>query len=68
MFLWQVRYMRLPPEAAPTGDMFHRGIEKMFEELPHVFGINDAILIVRYDDNSVDHDRTLCWVLQSCRK
>ena len=39
-------YKRLPFGAAPTGDMLQRKIDKIFKDLPNVFGINDDILVV----------------------
>ena len=39
---------------------------KIFKELPNVFSIADDILIVGYDDNGRDHNRTLRKVVQIC--
>ena len=61
------RYKRLPFGAAPAGDMFQHKIDEIFKDLPNVFGIADDILVVRYDSDGKDHDKTLWWVLKICR-
>ena len=38
----------------------------MFKELPSVFGIATDILILGYDVDGKDHDRTVRWVMQIC--
>ena len=53
------RYKRLLFGAAPAGDMFQRKIDKIFKELPNVFGIADDILVVGYEADGKDHDETL---------
>ena len=62
------RYIRLLFGAAPLLDMFQRKIDEIFKKSPNVFGIADNILIMGYDVNIADHNRTLCRVLQKCRK
>ena len=42
------RYKRLLCGAVPTGDRFQR-IDKIFKDLPNVFGIADNILVVGYE-------------------
>ena len=58
----------MPFGAAPTGDMFQRKIDKIFKDLPVVFGIGDDILVVGYDRDGKDHDETLQRVLQTYRQ
>ena len=53
------RYKRLPFGAASTGDMFQHKIDEIFKDLPNVFGITDDILVVGYDGDGKDHDKTL---------
>ena len=53
------KYKRLPFGAALAGDMFQRKIDKIFKELPNVFGIACVILVVGYETNGKDHDETL---------
>ena len=38
--------------------------DKIFNAIPNVFGIADEILIVGYDADCRDHDRTLRQVMQ----
>ena len=45
-----------------------KNVSKVFKELPNVFGIVDYMLIAGYYDSGLDHDRTLCRILQICRK
>ena len=55
-------------EQPPTGDMFQRKIDKIFKDLPNLFGITDNILVVGYDRDGKDHDETLQRVLQVSRQ
>ena len=61
------RYKILLFGAAPTGDMFQHKIDEIFKNLPNVFGITDDILVVGYDADGNDHDKTLWQLLQICR-
>ena len=61
------RYMT-PFPVAPTGDMFQRKIDKLFQGLSNVFGIADDILITGFDDIYRDHIVTLEKVLRICRQ
>ena len=56
--------MKVPFRAAPTGIMFQWKINKIFENLPNVFGIADDIAVVGYDSDDKDHDEMLWQVLQ----
>ena len=62
------RYKRLLFGATLAGDMFKRNIDKIFKDLPNVFGITDYILVVGYDRDGKDHDATLQRVLHICRQ
>ena len=42
--------------------------DKIFKDLPNVFGITDDILVVGYDRDGKDHDDTLQGVLQVYRQ
>ena len=53
---------------ALAGDMFQYKIDEIFKELPNVLGIGDYILIVSYDDDRMDHNRKLRWVMKICHK
>ena len=46
--------------------MFQRKIDEIFKGLQNIFGKVDDPLIVRYDANDRDHNRTLRWVMQIC--
>ena len=41
-------YIKLLFEAAPPGDMCKRKIDKLFNDIPNVFGITDDILIAGF--------------------
>ena len=47
----------------PAGDIFQQIIDEIFKDISNVFGIA-AVLIVGYDTNGIDHDKTLKWVMQ----
>ena len=49
------RYKRLPLEQHPQVTCFN----KIFKLLPNVFGIADDILVVGYDGDGKDHNKTL---------
>ena len=48
--------------------MFQRKIGEIFKELPNIFGIADYILVEGYNDKGTYHGRSLCRVVQICRK
>ena len=60
------RFTRLPIGVALVGDMFQHKIDHIFKHLPNVFGLADDILIVGYDFDSKDQNRTLRGVMQIC--
>ena len=47
--------------------MFQHKIDKIFNNIPNVFGIADDILIIGYDKDGTDHDRAVYRVLRHCR-
>ena len=51
-----------------TMDMFQKMISEMFKELLNVSSIAEDYLIVGYKDNDTDHDKTVCRVVEICRK
>ena len=62
------RWKRLPFRAAPAGDMFQWKSNEIFEDLPDVFDTADDILVVGYEADGKDHDKTLWRVLQMRRQ
>ena len=49
------------------GDMLQQKIDKIFQELPNVFGIAYDILIIGFGENSREHEGTLRWVMEICQ-
>ena len=45
------------------GDMFQCKIDKIFSDMPNMFGIVDDILVIGYDKNGMDHDAAVHKVL-----
>ena len=60
-------YKHLPFGAVPVGDMFQRNIDKIFNDIPNVFGIADNILVIGYDKDGEDHDKAVYNVLSQCQ-
>ena len=52
-------YKWLPFGAVPAGDMFQWKIDKIFNDMPNVFGIADVILAKGYDKDGADHDEAV---------
>ena len=48
------------------GNMFLCTIEKIFSNMPNIFGIVDDILVISYDKTRADHDAAVHKVLQEC--
>ena len=44
-------------------DMLQRTIDKIFKDLPNIFGITDDILVVGYDRDGKDHNDKLQSIL-----
>ena len=61
------RYKCLPFGAVPVGDMFQRKIDETFNDIPNVFGIADDILVIGYNKDGTDHDKTVYKVLKCCQ-
>ena len=61
-------YKCLPLRAVPVGDMFQHKIDKIFNDMPNVFGIADDILVIGYDKEGKDHDEAVYNVLRWCRE
>ena len=47
--LHRYRFTRLLFGVVPVGDMFLQKINKIFKDLPNLFGIADDILVLEYD-------------------
>ena len=62
------RFTRLPFGVAQTHDLFQQKSDEIFKDLPNIFGIADHILIVEYDADGRDHDRTQQWEMQICHR
>ena len=61
------QYKHLPFGAVPAGDMFQHKIDKIFNDMPNVFGIADNILVIGYNKNRADHDKAVYSVLRQCQ-
>ena len=48
--------------------MFQCKIDKIFSNMPNIFGIVDDILVIGYDEKGADHDVTFQKVLQQCEE
>ena len=62
------QYIRLLFGEVPVGDMFEKKVDKLFNNIPNVFGISNDILIAGFDEEGSDHDKMLKKVLQICRQ
>ena len=60
-------YKHLLFGAVPAGDVFQRKIDKIFNDIPNVFGIADDILVTGYDKDGADHDEAVYRVLKQCQ-
>ena len=58
------QYKHLPFGAAPAGNMFQHKIDKIFNNIPNVFGIADGILVIGYNKNRADHNEAVYSVLR----
>ena len=47
--------------------MFQCKIDETFNDIPNVFGIADDILVIGYDKDGTDHDKTIYKVLKCCQ-
>ena len=60
-------YKHLLFGAALAGNMFQRKIDKIFNDIPNVFGIADDILVIGCNKDGTDHDDAVYSVLRQCR-
>ena len=60
-------YKCIPFGAAQVGDMFQRKIDKIYNDIPNVFGIADDILVIGYDKDGADNDKAVYNVLRWCQ-
>ena len=42
-------------------------IDKLFNDMPNVFGIADDILVIGYNKDGTDHDEAVYKVLKQCQ-
>ena len=61
------RFIRLSFNIVPVGGMFQQKIDEIFPELPNLFGFEDDILIVPFNDDGREHNRTLRQVMEVCQ-
>ena len=61
------RYKCLPFRAALVGNMFQHKIDKIFNDMPNIFGIADDILVIGYNKDGTDHDEVVYNVLKWCQ-
>ena len=62
----QYWYKHLPFRTVAAGDMFKHKIDKIFSDMPNMFGIANDILVIGYNENGADHDAAVHMVLQQC--
>ena len=62
------QYKCLPFGAALVGNMFQCKINKIFNDMPNIFGIADDILVIGYDEDGKDHDEAVYNVLRQCKE
>ena len=62
------QYIRLSFGAILAGHMFQSKIDKLFSDMPNVFGIADDILIAGFDSHSRHHEVNVEQILQRCRQ
>ena len=58
------QYKQLPFGAALAGNMFQWKIDKIFNDMPNIFGIVDNILLIGYDKDDADHDDAVYHMLR----
>ena len=57
-------YKCLPFGAVLVGNMFQCKIDKIFNDMPNIFGIADDILVIGYDEDGTDHDEVVYSMLR----
>ena len=65
MSIWQVQIHQLPLKVVSACDISQQKIDEIFKDLPNVFAMADDILIIGYDADGRDHDRSLKHVMQT---
>ena len=58
MSVWQVQVCKIAIQSGTSRLHFPEKIDEIFKDLPNVFGTADDILILGYNADSRDHDRT----------
>ena len=58
------QYKWLLLRATLAGNMFQWKIDKIFSDMPNVFGIADDILVIGYDKDGADHDEAVYSMLR----
>ena len=61
------QYKHLPLGAVPARNMFQHKIDKIFNNMPNIFGIADDILVIGYDKSVADHNEAVYSVLRQCQ-
>ena len=61
-------YRRLPMGLRNAQDVYQGQMDKMFGDIPGVFGIADDLVIAGWDTDGRDHDETLKLVLERARQ
>ena len=61
-------YKCLPFRPAPVGNTFQCKIDKIFNDMPNVFGIADDNLVTGYNEDGTDHDEAVYQVLRWCKE
>ena len=57
-------YKHLPFGAVPAGNLFQHKIDKIFYDMPNVFGIADDILVIGYDEDGTYYDEAVYIMLR----
>ena len=66
MPVWQVQFHQTTIWSGASSWHITVKIDEIFKEMPNLFDIEDDILIVVYDADGRDHDKTLRHVMQIC--
>ena len=62
------QYKCLPFGAVPVGNMFQHKIDEIFNNMPNVFGIEDDILVIGYDEDGTDYNEAVYNMLRCCKE
>ena len=66
MSVWEIQVYKTAFGVALAGNMFQWKIDEVFNDMPNIFGITDDILVVGYEDDCRDHDKTFQRLVQQC--